>query len=436
MASENSAHFACGQILFGLKNSKLNYLVKETPYSAYITIRKKFVRDTIENDSIPQAKHTNLIDKESQRMAIEERNKDLETRLALATVNFEEMELQKEDLLKKISKQDDEIETFIKNDNILTEKIKVLTNENEDLKRIVHEITGDIEELEAKNETLETEKSDLDDRLEEVHRELSDLQHTCIDESLNKTEKLEKKLFKCQQNLKEATENVVILEHTLDNKVSEIESLKLKFFEEVKSNSSCEICEKSNETEKELKEHGLLEHEEENLPSTSKCGTCDYDSADEIDLKTHMESNHVIQCDLCSFGGKDKSDMEDHDLFEHNFPCPNCLHIFRTPEKEDTHICKLEIMNPIFETLYMRNWLDGNGCNSVMCNEREQEVIILHNDYCVSGQRLCCWSPYSLATINKNEVTHLARGKYAYERKMKHREILWSKLVEDIEKLR
>ena len=93
-------------------------------------------------------------------------------------------------------------------------------------------------------------------------------------------------------------------------------------------------------------------------------------------------------------------------------------------------------MNPSFKTLYMRNWLDGNGCNSVMCNEREQEVIILHNDYCVSGQELCCWSPYSFATIKKNEVTHLERGKYAYERKMRHREILWSKLVEDIEKLK
>ena len=44
-----SAQFACGQILFCLKNSNLNYLVKETPYSAYITIRKKFVKEISEN---------------------------------------------------------------------------------------------------------------------------------------------------------------------------------------------------------------------------------------------------------------------------------------------------------------------------------------------------------------------------------------------------
>ena len=425
MASENSAHFACGQILFGLKNSNLNYLLKETPFSAYITIRKKFVRDTIENNGIV-ADQIRLTDKESQERALAERNKDLETRLALAKVEFEEMEIQKEDMLKRISKHDDEIETFVTGEKVLTEKIKVLSNKNEDLKRTVDEITTDIEELETKNESLETEKSDLDDRLEEVYRELSDLQQTCREESSNKTEKLEKKLYKCQQNLKEATDTVVILENTLENKVSEIESLQIKL-------KTREKCETNEEVEKEMQKHDSEEHLEESLPSTSKCGTCNYDSADENDLKIHMKSNHVIMCDLCSFEAKNKSDIEDHDLFEHNFPCPNCLNIFRTPDKHETHICKLEIINPTFETLYMRNWLDGNGCNPIMCSKREQEVIILHEDNCVSGRRLCCWSPYLLATIIKNEVTHLERGKYAYERKMRHREILWSKLVEEIE---
>ena len=169
-----------------------------------------------------------LTDKESQERALAERNKDLETRLALAKVEFEEMEIQKEDMLKRISKHDDEIETFVTGEKVLTEKIKVLSNKNEDLKRTVDEITTDIEELETKNESLETEKSDLDDRLEEVYRELSDSQQTCREESSNKTEKLEKKLYKCQQNLKEATENVAIIENTLENKVSEIESLQIE----------------------------------------------------------------------------------------------------------------------------------------------------------------------------------------------------------------
>ena len=46
--SQVSADFACGQLLFNLRNSNLNYLVKETPYSAYITIRKKLVKEAFE----------------------------------------------------------------------------------------------------------------------------------------------------------------------------------------------------------------------------------------------------------------------------------------------------------------------------------------------------------------------------------------------------
>ena len=50
-------------------------------------------------------------------------------------------------------------------------------------------------------------------------------------------------------------------------------------------------------------------------------------------------------------------------------------------------ICKLEITNPTFETLYMRNRLDGNGCNQILCSKREQEVMVVHNDHCVSGHK-------------------------------------------------
>ena len=49
--SQFSAEFACGQILFSLKNSNLNYLVRETPYSAYITIRKKLVKEAFETSA-------------------------------------------------------------------------------------------------------------------------------------------------------------------------------------------------------------------------------------------------------------------------------------------------------------------------------------------------------------------------------------------------
>ena len=49
MASDFSPHNACGKIFFCLKKSNLNYVVKETPFSAYVTIRKKFIQSKGEN---------------------------------------------------------------------------------------------------------------------------------------------------------------------------------------------------------------------------------------------------------------------------------------------------------------------------------------------------------------------------------------------------
>ena len=51
MTGKNSPEYHCGQILYFLKMSKLDYMLKETPYSAYINIRKKFIKNytNIEN---------------------------------------------------------------------------------------------------------------------------------------------------------------------------------------------------------------------------------------------------------------------------------------------------------------------------------------------------------------------------------------------------
>ena len=48
MVGKVSAENAFGQILICLRMSKLNFILKETPYSGYVTIRKKFVKE-VEN---------------------------------------------------------------------------------------------------------------------------------------------------------------------------------------------------------------------------------------------------------------------------------------------------------------------------------------------------------------------------------------------------
>ena len=44
METKVTAENTFGQVLIFLRMSKLNFVIKETPYSAYITVRKRFVK--------------------------------------------------------------------------------------------------------------------------------------------------------------------------------------------------------------------------------------------------------------------------------------------------------------------------------------------------------------------------------------------------------
>ena len=205
MVGENSPEFASGKILYGLKMSKLNYVVKETPYSAYITIRKTFIKDdTAVGNTNSDDFHTLNSDKDIELNNLKGRTKDLETLLELAKVNFEEIELGKELMVKKLSAQDDEIESFLQTEKKLKEQIKVLAKDNEDMRSNIDQDEKDIEELELMKENLESDKSDLNDKIEELCREIFDLKQSGLGNgNLDNTKAIEQKLVKTQDKLTE-----------------------------------------------------------------------------------------------------------------------------------------------------------------------------------------------------------------------------------------
>ena len=115
MAEDSSAHFACGQILFNLKSSKLNYVLKETPFSAYITIRKKLIKSTEaihiveKSDKIVEPKQTG-----SENIILKQRIKALESEYGLLKIDIEDLEIKNYDLIKQMKK--------------FTKKIRILRN--------------------------------------------------------------------------------------------------------------------------------------------------------------------------------------------------------------------------------------------------------------------------------------------------------------------
>ena len=113
MAGNSSPTLACGQILFCLRMSKLNYVVMETPFSAFINIRKKFIKqvdtghDTIENDD----KQGSFYESLNREIALlKNKNKKLK-------YDYEEIELKCESLGNVNQTLEDQIEVVYSRKN-------------------------------------------------------------------------------------------------------------------------------------------------------------------------------------------------------------------------------------------------------------------------------------------------------------------------------
>ena len=139
MAGDSSPHNACGQILFSLKMSKLNYVVKEMPFSAYVTIRKKFVQSSVAPQPYFFVERVSVTEKEL--ISLKEKNRDLETKLGLITFELEETQVKNEALEKENEKLEDSIEEVLTEKRTVTKDMNKLSEEHFKLKSDLAEVT-------------------------------------------------------------------------------------------------------------------------------------------------------------------------------------------------------------------------------------------------------------------------------------------------------
>ena len=231
MAADMSVEKACGQILFCLKTSNLNYMVKETPFSAYVTIRKKFLKN----------------------FTIAETNSENHT-------------------------QDDQ-NTYVKKlerDNaLLTKKVKDILTENAHLR-------FDLEEFEIKFNALEKDNYTLEIKLDEAKQveRNSKEEESKSAKALSECKSLTAKLREVEKINKDKSDIVDILENTVSNKAIEISSLKEEFETVRNLQFSCIFCDYKTKTEDELTSHVRKYHDE-------KCNKCDLAFESRNKLRDH-----------------------------------------------------------------------------------------------------------------------------------------------------
>ena len=140
MAGKITAENTFGQVIICLRLSKLNYVVKETPYSAYVTIKKKFIKsydgEHLEKDFVEKAEQVdmasdalikqkvNYLEKESSMLRYENEEREVKYKV-LKSVKIA-LEDQIEELLAKGRGLVNENETLIEDNN----KIKKNANDS------------------------------------------------------------------------------------------------------------------------------------------------------------------------------------------------------------------------------------------------------------------------------------------------------------------
>ena len=111
--TDKEASFMCNQVLRVVKESQLNYLVNETPYSAHVTIRKKFVkyRESEGTFAVNDFPLSDLALRQ-ENISLLQKSKGLESDNGASKLKIEELELKLEEVTKSNSKLEEKLAHF------------------------------------------------------------------------------------------------------------------------------------------------------------------------------------------------------------------------------------------------------------------------------------------------------------------------------------
>ena len=176
-----------------------------------------------------------------------------------------------------------------------------------------------------------------------------------------------KKYSKLENTSKEMSDNIVMLESTLNNREKEIETLK---------NYLSKAASK---------------------PDTHNCDECDFTSESNDNLKIHTRSKHEH---LCSF----------------------CNSTFEGIQRVKNHTCRIKIENPTSWWFYTKDWYERGKCVRVFDNQLKEEVVVVHSEECVD-KRSCPELPanFNIQKYFKDtqSILHLRSLDYMISNKIK-----------------
>ena len=412
MAGENAEN-VFGQVMICLRMSKLDFMIKETPYSGYVTIRKKFIKRcdkniieerTVENTDV---RKNSVKDVETEHLFLKTKLEELGKKCGMLEFENEELEVKCEKLGKEIVLLEDKLEEAFTEARDITKNLNDTSQDNKVTKTRLSDANREKERLSKLIENQQFANSQYDMTVKELEENAIMLE--------NVVEERDLKIY----NLKKELESLQATSSTnLEREKCSVEDDPQVLRENTETSSTkkgykCDTCDYVGNTFCDVNAHFKEKHSSINestdpdIPSTSKCGKCDYESDDEANMNVHMNSDHDETCV--------------------SFTCEKCKHTSKDEWKHQMHICKVHINNPTFRDMYTKEWLDQNGCSAIYSADLQEDCIWLHSDNCWTNEHPCYWIPYNLQGIptKPGDVRH-----FKFTQNVKNGNICWSSLLE------
>ena len=335
MEAKVTAESTFGQVLICLRMSKLNFVVKETPYSAYVTIRKRFVKSydgkPIEQEKVSPPDPVVVSD-------LKQKINDLEKQCSMLRYDVEEYEI----------------------------KCKSLEKENINLEDQIEELFAKRKEDGKEIENVKDEKDELMILVKSLKKEI-----------IKNSSVFEKKKDTFKKKIEEKDTNIMMLENSSKSKELELASLR-KEFESV---------------EPTVPESTVLNAYmcNDNEASTSAYNKFENEVDIEKHIEEHTQASHsetasiieLYNCDECDFVGQLKNALRDHMKLKHEAQCETCKEMFVGEKKVKNHMCRIFLINPTFGDFYTKNWYLKNDCIRLFSKNKQKEVAIIHSQHCI-----------------------------------------------------
>ena len=293
---------ACENVIKTLKISRLTFSVQETPYSAYLTIRKKFA-------SNPPSELSSLCDVETQSM--DETCETFRKEISQLKAKLGELECEKNDSLESIDQ--------------LKDAMKMKEFENEALKSEKNAVVQERDKLEKQLDIFRTENKTLSDELETFEKN-----GKCFNKVLKQKDKqlydLEKESMKLSEDLQNARSEFATLKSQVNKERKDAErsrkkTAKKEFLNNLKSDANqpdnaCTNCDECFVSKVELQKHMSNHHIKCNSTQTeSKVYTDQKVQVKESDFDTFDKTSHKFEkysCIYCGFNIASESALQEH----------------------------------------------------------------------------------------------------------------------------